>query len=98
MTEALPLDIHLLDKVYKISCPPGEQENLRRAAALLDRRMRDIRAGSRVMTLERLAVITALNLAHELMNPAAAAPSTGEGISAAQVAELMARLDQALPE
>lgn len=98
MTEALPLDIHLLDKVYKISCPPGEQENLRRAAALLDRRMRDIRAGSRVMTLERLAVITALNLAHELMNPAAAASSTGEGISAAQVAELMARLDQALPE
>jgi len=62
-----PMTIRILDKEYTIGCPAGEREALLQAAQHLDRKMREMRDGGRVLGLERIAVITALNLAHELL-------------------------------
>lgn len=58
--------VTILDKDYQIACPPEEREALHAAAAELDQRMRAIRNTGSVIGLERIAVMAALNLCHEL--------------------------------
>lgn len=62
-----PFSIRILDKEYTVGCPPSERDALLQAAQLLDHKMREMRDGGRVIGAERVAVITALNLAHELL-------------------------------
>lgn len=61
-----PVSIRLLDREYTVGCEPGERDSLMAAAKLLDGRMREIRGGNRLAALDRVAVLAALNLAHEL--------------------------------
>jgi cell division protein ZapA len=63
---ANPLDIVLHGREYRVACPPEERESLQAAATLLDGKMSQIAAQTR-STGERLAVMAALNLAHELI-------------------------------
>jgi len=90
------LDVFILDKAYKIACPPAEQDNLRRSAQYLDRKMREIRGSGKVLGLERIAVIAALNISHELLT--LRQQSSGEQVSAADIASLMKRMEGALAE
>ena len=60
------LVIHLLDKEYRVACPSGEQDNLVRAARYLDEQMREVRQAN-VIGLERIAIMAALNMSHELL-------------------------------
>ena len=62
-----PASVRILDRDYLIACEPGEREGLVAAAHLLDGRMRDIRGGNRMAAVDRIAVMAALNLAHELL-------------------------------
>lgn len=59
------LDIKIQGREYRVACPPEEIEALQAAAVLLDTRMGEIAKATRA-TGERLAVMTALNLAAEL--------------------------------
>ena len=61
-----PVVIRILDREYTVGCEPDERDSLAAAARLLDARMREIRGGNRVAALDRVAVLAALNLAHEL--------------------------------
>ncbi|WP_111657661.1 cell division protein ZapA [Isoalcanivorax indicus] len=71
MSESDSVVVHLLDKEYRVACPPGERDNLLRAARHLDQQMREVRDAN-VIGLERIAVMTALNLAHELLQTSSA--------------------------
>ncbi len=64
---SIPVKIHILDKEYRIACQQGEQEALLASARYLDQKMREIRAGGKVIGTDRIAVMVALNLAHELL-------------------------------
>jgi cell division protein ZapA len=72
------LEVSLLGRDYKVACRESERAELMDAVALLDRRMREIREGGKVAGAERVAVMAALNLAHDLLrerkSPRAAAP------------------------
>jgi cell division protein ZapA len=70
MSKALPINISILDKEYKIACPAGEQTALLASAEYLDTKMREVRATGSIIGSERIAVITALNITHELLNSA----------------------------
>ena len=59
--------VRILDRDYPISCPPDERAQLLDAAEYLTTQMREIRDGGRVVGLDRIAVMAALNLAHELL-------------------------------
>ena len=61
-----PINIKLLDREYTVGCGPDELDSLLSAAKLLDSKMREIRGGNRMAALDRVAVLAALNLAHEL--------------------------------
>ena len=68
MSNALPINITILDKEYKIACPEGEQSALLDSASYLDKKMREVRDSGSIIGSERIAVITALNITHELLN------------------------------
>lgn len=59
--------VSILDKEYQVACPPEEKDALHRAANELDVRMRAIRSSGAIIGLERIAVMAALNLCHELL-------------------------------
>ena len=61
-----PVTIRLLDREYTVGCDPDERHSLLAAAKLLDNKMREIRGSNRMAALDRVAVLAALNLAHEL--------------------------------
>jgi len=61
-----PVSVRILDREYLVACEPHERDGLIRAAALLDGQMRELRSNAKTATLDRIAVLAALNLAHEL--------------------------------
>jgi cell division protein ZapA len=63
----IPIIVQILDKDYRVACQDGQQDSLLASARFLDQKMREIRAGGRVIGTDRIAVMTALNLAHELL-------------------------------
>ena len=62
-----PISVEILDQEYKFACEAGERAALKAAAVFLDERMRSIKNAGRLMALERIAVMTALNLSDELL-------------------------------
>ena len=59
--------VKILDKEYQVACPPDEEAALTQAARYLDQHMRDIRSTGKVIGLERVAIMAALNISHELL-------------------------------
>ena len=66
--ETKGVDITLMGRQFRVSCPVGEEQELLDAAKYLDQRMRDIREGGRVVANERVAIMAALNIAHEMLS------------------------------
>ena len=68
MSDAIKtLDIKLLDRELRVACPEGERGELLDAVALLDKKMREIRDAGKIASVERIALMAALNIAHELL-------------------------------
>ena len=61
-----PVAVSILGKEYRIACDPGTEDELVSAARFLDARMREVRGTGKVIGTDRIAVMVALNLAHEL--------------------------------
>ena len=61
------VSVNILGRDYQVNCPPEEREALERAARHLDEQMRDIRNTGKIVGSERIAVMAALNLSHELL-------------------------------
>lgn len=59
--------IHIMDKEYLVACPKEEQAALLESARYLNDRMTDIRESGKVVGIDRIAVITALNMAHDII-------------------------------
>jgi cell division protein ZapA len=93
-TETSTLEVFILDKSYRINCPEGEQDSLRNSAQYLDRKMREIRSGGKVIGLERIAVIAALNITHELLS--ASRHMDAESDSKAELTRLIGKIEKTL--
>ena len=61
------VNIKILEKEYQISCPASERAALLDSAELLNTKMREIRDTGKVIGLDRIAVMAALNMANELL-------------------------------
>ncbi|MEQ1527705.1 MAG: cell division protein ZapA [Methylococcaceae bacterium] len=64
--KTLPVSITIMGKEYKIACDADSQDDLIQSAQQLDIQMRKLRDSGKIVGPERIAVMTALNLAHEL--------------------------------
>lgn len=61
-----PVSVRVLDREYTVGVQADERDGLLAAARMLDARMREVRGNNRMVALDRLAVLAALNLAHEV--------------------------------
>lgn len=59
--------VRILDKEYQVSCPPSEQEALLRSARYLDENMRKIKSRGNIHGLEKISVMAALNITHDML-------------------------------
>ena len=64
MSEAV--NIRILDREYTVGVDPEQRDSLLAAARLLETKMREVRGSNRMAAVDRVAVLAALNLAHEL--------------------------------
>ncbi|SIQ82350.1 cell division protein ZapA [Marinobacterium stanieri] len=65
--DARTVTVKLLDKEYTISCPDGAEAELLASADYLNQKMQEIRQSGKIIGLERIAVMAALNMSHELI-------------------------------
>jgi len=63
--DAEAISLNILEREFKIACPPAQKPLLLRVASQLDQRMRQVRAGDKLLTLDRVAVLAALMIAME---------------------------------
>jgi cell division protein ZapA len=98
------LDVSLLGRDFKVACKADEQAELRDAVLLLEQRMREIREASKTSSVERVAVMAALNLAHDVQRgraaPAAARPrqAPDEALDLAAVRQRIAGMQSAIDQ
>ncbi len=89
------IEIHILGRAYKVACKREEESALIAAADYLDEKMREIRDQGKVIGAERIAIMTGLNMAHELLTQ-----SSHETLAAARarVAHCNTLLDSVLED
>lgn len=78
--EVARLSVRILEKEYFVACPYEERSDLLDSAEYLNSKMREIRDSGKVVGLDRIAVMAALNLANELLRERAAS-----GVAAAPI-------------
>ena len=62
------LTVRIMDKEYLVGCPEGEEDALLRSARHVDEKMNEIRRAGKVIGTDRIAVMAALNIAHEMLS------------------------------
>ena len=68
MSETKGVDVNIMGRDFTVSCTDEERPGLINAVNFLDKKMRDIRDSGKIIGVERIAIMAALNLAHELLN------------------------------
>ncbi len=62
------VSVRILEKEYQVACPANERTDLLDSAEILNAKMREIRDSGKVVGLDRIAVMAALNMANELLH------------------------------
>jgi cell division protein ZapA len=96
MTEAFAqVSVRILDKEYQVACPASERTDLLDSAEVLNAKMREIRDSGRIVGLDRIAVMAALNMANDLLR-AQARDRALDGDVSSRLKNISDRVDSAL--
>jgi len=87
------LEIRILDRELRVACPDEERGELLDAVAYLDRKMREIRDAGKIVSVERIAIMAALNITHELLSV-----KIGRGFDLADFKRRMSAMETAINE
>lgn len=94
MADSKTIKVSILDRHYQVSCGADEVAALKQSAAYLDTKMREMQDRSNLTGIDRLAVMTALNMANELLAQTDKANRLEQEIS--RIAGLTDKVDSAL--
>jgi cell division protein ZapA len=94
MSEAKGMDVSIMGREFRVACPDDEQEELLSAVSYLDRKMREIRDSGKVIGVERIAIMAALNIAHELLTTRTGGFDIGD--FKRRIGSMQDQLDQAM--
>ena len=89
------ITIHILDKEYMIACDENERHDLQRSADYLDDKMREIRDSGKIIGTDRIAVMAALNISHELLTKDGSKSKTNFSVNT-RIRSLQEKIDDAL--
>lgn len=90
------LTVTILEREYRLACTPEEKESLLKCASYVDGRMQAIRAAGKVMGADRIAVMAALQIAHDLLS--ARGGGGGDGVDAAELQQRIRAMTSACEE
>jgi cell division protein ZapA len=96
LSEVRTVTVSILDKDYQVSCPPEQEAELVVSASYLDKQMRSIRETGKVIGLERIAVMAALNISHELLQASEHTGMGGGSLPNEAVDGLSRKIDEAI--
>jgi len=65
--QSTAVQVKILDKEYQVNCPPSDQEALIKSARYLDENMRKIKGRGNIHGVEKIAVMAALNITHDML-------------------------------
>ena len=95
--DAKGLDVTIMGREFRVACPEDEQQALLDSVNYLDKKMREIRDAGKIASVERIALMAALNITHELLSV-----KIGRGFDLAdfkrRMDSMQAAIDQALAE
>lgn len=94
MSEAKGMDVSIMGREFRVACPDDEQQELLSAVSYLDRKMREIRDSGKVIGVERIAIMAALNIAHELLTTRTGGFDIGD--FKRRIGSMQDQLDQAM--
>ncbi len=89
------INVTILDREYAVACAPEEREGLIQAAAYLDGKMREVRSSAKLVGLERIAVMAALNIAFESLQQKQELSRVGSDVGE-ELRKMNAKLEAAL--
>lgn len=78
MSDIKGVDVNIMGRDFTVSCTDEERPGLINAVNFLDKKMRDIRDSGKVIGVERIAMMAALNLAHELLSSKSGTVDVGD--------------------
>ncbi len=87
------LDVTILDRELRIACPEEERQGLLDAVSYLNRKMTEIRDAGKTTNVERIAIMAALNIAHELLSM-----KVGKGVDLGDLARRMNSMQTAIDQ
>jgi cell division protein ZapA len=90
------ITIHILDKEYMIACSEEERHDLQRSADYLDTKMREIRDSGKIVGSDRIAVMAALNISHELIARDGGASTPASPAVGNRIRTIQEKIDDAL--
>ena len=89
------ITIHILEKEYIIACSEDERHDLQRSADYLDNKMREIRDSGKIIGSDRIAVMAALNISHELLTQDGSTVNAGTSLGT-RIQSIQEKIDDAL--
>jgi cell division protein ZapA len=93
---AKSVDVQILGRDFTVSCTEEERQGLLDAVNYLDKKMRDIRDSGKVVGAERIAIMAALNLSHEVLNTKAGDVDIGD--YKRRINAMQSQIDEAIAE
>jgi cell division protein ZapA len=91
--DAKGLQINIMGREFRVACPDNEQKGLLEAVDYLNKKMNEIRDAGKIVGLERIAILAALNIAHELLST-----KVGGGFDIAEIKRRMAHMETVLDQ
>lgn len=96
MSDMQGVDVNIMGREFKVACSDDEREGLITAVNYLDKKMRDIRDTGKVIGVERIAIMAALNLAHELLTTRSGGFDIGD--FKRRIVSMQEQIDEAVAE
>lgn len=97
MSASKTMNVTIMGREFRVACPDEEREELLQSVSYLDKRMREIRDSGKVVGTERIAIMAALNITHELLTTKIRG-GFDMGEFKRRIDHMQAALDAAMPE
>ena len=96
MSKAKSVDVQIMGREFTVSCTDEERQGLMDAVDYLEKKMRDIRDSGKVVGVERIAMMAALNLSHEVLNTKSGGVDIGD--YKRRIVVMQNQIDEAIAE
>jgi cell division protein ZapA len=95
-TEAKGVTIQILGREFRVACPEGEEKQLHESVEFLNRKMKEVRDTGKVVGNDRIAMMAALNIAHEFLAQKPGATKSGSSVDGAEFRRRIVSMQETL--